>query len=120
MSWHGDTALGSTRLDIRIGVNPNAYHGNDDPQVYIARFRDANALPELRDEVTVVQDEDDPDEPDYISTAEVLAIDHQNQLIVMRVDWKGFHDALPTPEQALHKLRTSFPTPYRVDLQTTA
>jgi hypothetical protein len=82
-------------LDIRIEVNPNAYH-HKDPDKYIARFREANRVPAVGDEVTVIQPDDDPAEPEYVSTAEILEVDQDHGLIVMRVDWKGFHDALPS------------------------
>ncbi|MDT5077106.1 MAG: hypothetical protein QOJ80_1743 [Mycobacterium sp.] len=109
----------SSRLAVRIDVNPNAFH-DDDPELYVARFRDASEIPEVGDEVTVVQPDDDPDEPDYVSVAAIIDVDQANELITMRVNWKGFHDALPTPDQALQKLRMQFPAPARVSVSHTA
>jgi hypothetical protein len=82
-------------LDIRIEVNPNAYHGDrSNPQFYIARFRDATAIPVRGDVVTVIQPDDDPT-ADFVSTAVVDDIDHERRLIMLHVDWKGFHDVQP-------------------------
>ncbi|WP_343573360.1 hypothetical protein [Mycobacterium sp.] len=82
-------------LDIRVEVNPNSYHGSDgDPELYIARFRDASAVPTINDEVTVIQPDDDPT-ADFVSTAVVLDVDQEHRLITLRVDWKGFHDVEP-------------------------
>jgi hypothetical protein len=82
-------------LDIRVEVNPNSYHGSrGDPEVYIARFRDASAIPSRDDEVTVVQPDDDPT-ADFVSTGVVTDVDHEHRLITLRVDWKGFHDVEP-------------------------
>lgn len=82
-------------LDIRIDVNPNAYHGDrSDPNLYVARFGDATRVPEVGTEVTVVQPDDDPT-ADFVSTATVLEVDRLNRLIKMNVDWKGFHDVEP-------------------------
>lgn len=82
-------------LDIRIEVNPNAYHGDrSDPDFYIARFREASAIPAEGELVTVIQPDDDPT-ADFVSTATVLEVDHSHRLIKMLVDWKGFHDVEP-------------------------
>lgn len=82
-------------LDIRIEVNPNAYHGNrSDPQYYVARFRDATAIPDPGEVVTVIQPDDDPS-ADFVSTATVDDVDHDRRLIMLHVDWKGFHDVEP-------------------------
>lgn len=81
-------------LDIRVDVNPNAYHGSKgDPEVYVAQFRDASVIPVIGDEVTVVQPDDDPT-ADFVSTAVVTDVDVDHQLITMRVDWKSFRDVV--------------------------
>lgn len=83
-------------LDVRIEVNPHAYHGHVDPDVYVARFSDANRIPAEGDEVTVIQPDDDPSEDEeFVSTAVVTGIDDQHHLVFLRVDWKGFHPAVP-------------------------
>ena len=75
----------------RIVVNPNAVN-HLDPDVYVARFVDADNLPRNVGEiVTVIQPEDDP-EPDFVSTAVVREIDHEHSLIYLDIEWDGFHD----------------------------
>jgi hypothetical protein len=78
-------------LDNRIEVNPNAFHESD-PAVYIARIEDALRVPVRDSQVTVVQPDDDPNEPEYVSTAVVTDVDEDRGLIRLRVDWAGFHD----------------------------
>ncbi|UOT02129.1 hypothetical protein MPY17_24545 [Rhodococcus opacus] len=78
------------RLMGRVEVNPNSFNA-DDPNVYVARFRDADRVPALHDVVVAVQPEDDP-EPDFVSTGIVVGIDPTRELIELDIDWVGFHD----------------------------
>jgi len=97
----GPVNIQSGESGVRVEVNPNAYH-HADPDVYVARISDANRVPKVGDEVTVIQVDDDPDEPDYISTAEVMEVNSEKGLIVLRVDWKGFHDAPGPPSTVVN------------------
>jgi hypothetical protein len=86
-------------LDNVIEVNPNALHGSD-PAIYVALIRDVQRVPVAGQMVTVIQPDDDPNEPRYISIAHVIDIDESRGLIVLNVDWEGFHDAPADPVSA--------------------
>jgi hypothetical protein len=76
----------------RLIVDPNSisrYH----PGWSAVLLRDATIIPEVGQEVIAVQD--DPDGPDYISTAIVQKVDTAIGLIYVKVDWDGFHDEEP-------------------------
>ncbi|MFL0241550.1 hypothetical protein ACJH6H_18505 [Mycobacterium sp. SMC-21] len=97
---------GESTLNIRVEVNPNAYHGDNwNPEMYVARFRDASAIPSVGDVVTVIQPDDDPS-ADFVSTAVVADVDRARHLITLCVDWKGFHDVEPNRSPVLDESRT--------------
>jgi len=79
-----------------IEVNPNALHDRD-PSRYIALISEVQRVPEVDQVVTVAQTDDDPDEPRYISTAHVVDVDVPRGMIILDVDWQGFHDEVPPP-----------------------
>jgi len=77
----------------RLTVDPNSssrYH----PGWNAVLLRDATIIPSVGQEVLAVQD--DPDGPDYISTAIVQQVDLEAGLIYVTVDWDGFHDEEPS------------------------
>ncbi|MFW0796567.1 hypothetical protein AAFP30_22375 [Gordonia sp. CPCC 205515] len=75
----------------RVEVDPNQAHG--DGRVYLALVGDFNGHrdPSVGETVIAVQPEPG-DEPDYVSTAQVVDIDRDRGLIMLAVDWQGFHD----------------------------
>lgn len=81
------------RFDLgnRVEVNPNAIHDSD-PAVYLAQIVDARWAPRVGDVVTAIQPDEDPQEPDYVSTALVTDVDPLRGLIRLYVDWAGFHE----------------------------
>ncbi|UQB14599.1 hypothetical protein [Clavibacter nebraskensis] len=81
----------------RVTVDPNSfskYH----PDWTAVLFRNATWVPEVGAQVVAVQDE--PDGPDYVSTATVKQVDAASELIYVEVDWAAFADEVPVQVDA--------------------
>jgi len=71
----------------RIVVDPNTVVPGE-PSLSAAFFADASRLPRVGESVYAVQPDDDA--PSFIGAATVEEIDHNHQLIILRVDWRSF------------------------------
>jgi hypothetical protein len=64
----------------------------------VARFRDADRIPDVGDHVVVVQPDADDTAFEFVSAAVVEGIDRDWELITLRVDWAAFHDEPHIPQ----------------------
>jgi hypothetical protein len=81
----------------RVIVDPNSVVPGE-PTLTAARLADADRLP-LVGEI-VVASQPDTDGSDFAGTAEVVDVDTDYGLIMLRVDWSSFRD-VPAPSSSL-------------------